>query len=213
MKIRVLVLESNRLWGDGATNLLNAQPDITATLIRGISDDELAKGRALKPTIILVDSRSSVHGGLEAAHNLCIKFPKARVILMNVSAPQFDMERLLRTGVSGLILKDAPIDECLSTIRLVAKGKAVIPSRQTTSIFTSTVKRPPRIARSVCISRRERQVVLLISNGLSNQQIALELQLSIHTVKSHIHNVMVKLSLHSRLELARYILTGDDRRA
>ena len=117
---------------------------------------------------------------------------------------------LSRAGVSGFILKDANIAEFYKTIRSVYKGEEVLPPHLTGSLFSQIVEnailttKPSVIAESVLMTKRERQVIELISDGKSNKEIAQALHVSTYTVKSHVHNILEKLALNTRLQIANY---------
>jgi len=111
--------------------------------------------------------------------------------------------------VSGFVLKDASFDEFIATIRSVATGKKVLPPRMTESLFSQIAKEvdgqePARVLEAVRMTPREREVIDLIGEGLSNKEIAQRLNIATHTVKSHVRNVMEKLALHTRLQIAAY---------
>jgi DNA-binding NarL/FixJ family response regulator len=116
----------------------------------------------------------------------------------------------VNAGVSGFVLKDATFDEFVETIRAVAGGQKVLPPRMTESLFSQIakeiegrgIKEPLEDAR---MTRREREVVGLIGEGMSNKEIAKRLNIATHTVKSHVRNVMEKLALHTRLQIAAYV--------
>lgn len=123
---------------------------------------------------------------------------------------------LIGAGVAGFVLKDATVDEVAATIRSVAAGNDVLPARMTGALFSE-------IAREVVsgggtmedhdganMTPREREVIGLVAEGLSNKAIGKRLHISPHTVKSHLRNIMEKLALHSRLQIAAYVHNLDD---
>jgi DNA-binding NarL/FixJ family response regulator len=106
-------------------------------------------------------------------------------------------------------MKDASFEEFFDTIRAVAKGAQVLPSQLTNSLFTQialnvAVKDKSKALDAVRLTIRERQVIDLLGEGLSNKEISSRLHIAVHTVKSHVHNVLEKLALHSRLEVAAF---------
>jgi DNA-binding NarL/FixJ family response regulator len=107
-------------------------------------------------------------------------------------------------------MKDASFEEFFGTIRAVAGGAEVLPRALTNSLFAQIAAhavnggKTPRLLESVRLTGRERQVIDLLGEGLSNKEIAIRLHIAVHTVKSHVHNVLEKLSLHSRLEVAAF---------
>jgi DNA-binding NarL/FixJ family response regulator len=114
-------------------------------------------------------------------------------------------------------MKDATFEEFFSTIRAVARGVQVLPPELTNSLFDQIVRSAiggsrTRTIEAVRLTARERQVVELLGDGLSNKEIAKRLHIAVHTVKSHVHNVLEKLSLRSRLEVAAFThATGRDK--
>ena len=106
-------------------------------------------------------------------------------------------------------MKDAAFDEFFETIRAVAAGAEVLPRALTNSLFTQILKNAPvhdetKALEAVRMTNRERQVIDLLGEGLSNKEISARLHIAVHTVKSHVHNVLEKLALHSRLEVVAF---------
>ncbi|MEO7964765.1 MAG: response regulator transcription factor, partial [Gemmatimonadaceae bacterium] len=116
----------------------------------------------------------------------------------------------VRAGASGFIMKDTSFEDFFTTIRTVAGGEQVLPPALTNSLFLQIARRATtgaskaRALDSVRLTNRERQVIDLLGEGLSNKEIAQRLHIAVHTVKSHVHNVLEKLALHSRLEVAAF---------
>ena len=128
---------------------------------------------------------------------------------MDLAPIQPSLVAYVRAGVAGFVLKDATFKEFLKTIRDVAQGKKVLPQSLTSSLFSQIVAHAAQTGRnnpykSVRMTNREREVIELIAEGLSNKQIATRLNLAVDTVKSHVHNILEKLQLHTRLEIASY---------
>jgi DNA-binding NarL/FixJ family response regulator len=208
--IRVLLIADNRLFGDGVTVILNAENDIKADAIFGLDADELARGRALRPTVILFDAELAITNCLKSVRHICSEFPASEVLVMNLRASRTQVLDIMRAGASGVILKNDPYADMLASIRSVANGKLVLPASLAEPLPGPGVKPTSKRILSDSLSRRELEVVEYIAQGLSNRQIASKLELSIHTIKSHIHHILTKLSLNSRLQIARHVLS--DRR-
>ena len=122
---------------------------------------------------------------------------------------QEDVAAFVRAGAAGFIMKDASFDDFLQTIRAVAAGTDVLPPQLTGSLFGQIARHVVRrgtapVLEGVRLTERERQVIDLLGEGLSNKEIAARLHIAIHTVKSHVHNVLEKLALHTRLEVAAF---------
>ncbi|MFH2050063.1 MAG: response regulator transcription factor [bacterium] len=212
IKIRVLLIEDNRLLREGITAMLNEQPDIKAVSSTG-NGDALEKARKIKPQVVLLDLGLKSQNSLRIAEQIKNKYSKAEIVVMDLMPVQAEVVEFVKAGVSGFILKDATIDDFLHTIRSVAQGKKVLPPSLTHSLFSHIVEyavksgKADRLMKAVKLSKREHEVVNLIARGMSNKEIARELNIAVHTVKSHVHNTLEKLTLHTRLELASFALT------
>ena len=125
---------------------------------------------------------------------------------------QADVVEFVKEGVSGFILKDATFDDFVGTIRSVAAGASVLPPSLTGSLFSQIIEKVAgegkvSLIESVRMTKREREVIELIAEGLSNKEIAQQLNIATYTVKSHVHNILEKLALHTRLQVASYAHT------
>jgi len=211
-KIRVLLIEDNRLLREGITAMLNEQPDIKAVSATG-NGDAMEKARKTKPQVVLLDLGLRSQNSLRVAELIKKEHPKTEIVVMDLIPTQAEVAEFVQVGVAGFILKDATIDDFLHTIRSVAEGKKVLPPSLADSLFSHIVEyavqsgKADRLMKSVKLTKREHQVVDLIARGMSNKEIAKELYVAVHTVKSHVHNILEKLALHTRLELASFALT------
>ena len=141
-------------------------------------------------------------------------FPEAKIIVMDLAPVQADILQYVKAGANGFILKDASLNDFLITIRTVNEGATVLPPLLVDSLFSQIVDQAVRNGKSklneaVKMTNREREVIGLLGQGLSNKVIAQKLHISTFTVKSHIHNIMEKLALHTRLEIANYSYSGE----
>ena len=215
-KIRLLLIEDNRLLREGLTAMLKKQHDMGVVETVGDGENILTIMRKHKPELMLLDlglrNRSSIHlVKLVKKH-----YPATKVIMMDLIPSQADVFEFVQAGVSGFILKDATVNDFLKTIRSVARGIQVLPPNLTSSLFTQIVEhavnesKPSALMDSVRMTKRERQVIELVSEGHTNKEIAQKLHLSTYTVKSHVHNILEKLALSTRVQIAKYL--HDSRR-
>jgi DNA-binding NarL/FixJ family response regulator len=135
--------------------------------------------------------------------------PAARVIVMGLLPIQEDVANYVRAGASGFVMKDASFEDFFATIRAVAAGAEILPQALTNSLFTQIARNAAvvdqaKVLETVSLTNREREVIALLGEGLSNKEIAARMNIAIHTVKSHVHNVLEKLALRSRLEVAAF---------
>jgi len=209
-RIRVLLIEDNRLLREGIAAMLNEQPDIRTVAATG-NGDALIKAEKLKPQVVLLDMGLRTQNSLRVVESIRVRFPAAQVVVMDLVPVHAEVVTFLNAGVAGFILKDATLDDFLRTIRAVAEGKKVLPPLLSGSLFSEIVEHalqhssPDRLLRAVKMTKREHEVIGLIAGGRSNKEIAAELHIAVHTVKSHVHNILEKLALHTRLELASFV--------
>jgi len=207
--ISIVLIEDNRMLREGLASLIREQPGFTILAASANIIEALQKIREAKPRIVLVDFGLENHDSLRLTATLHAEVPEARVIVMGLLPLHEDVADFVRAGASGFVMKDAALDDFVRTIRLVADGTDVLPTQLTGSLFTQIAQRAlvggkSPVLEAVRLTQRERQVVELIGEGLSNKEIAASLHVAIHTVKSHVHNVLEKLALHTRLEVAAF---------
>lgn len=209
-KIRILVLEDNRLLREGIVSMINAQEDMRVVSSPDSREKAELKIEKAKPDIALIDLGLLSKNSLLLVRTIKTKYPGLKIIVMDLLPLQEDIYEFVKAGASGFILKEAGVKEFLKTIRLVNKGQKILPSNLTGSLFSQIVTdaaKTPKVSglvRSVRMTKRERQVIELISDGLSNKEIGWKLHLSPFTVKSHVHNILEKLAIHNRIEIAKY---------
>jgi DNA-binding NarL/FixJ family response regulator len=206
-KIKIFLIEDNRLLRDGIKAIINKQADLRIVAATGGNHDTLLQIRTLKPQVILMDLGLRGENGLRVVATLSKGMPHIKVIGMGLIPSQLDIIEFVEAGAAGFILKDATIEDILGTIRSVARGMKILPPLLTGSLFTHVVdhairKGKGKLPDAVRMTKREREIVVLITEALSNKEIAQRLNLSTYTVKSHIHNILEKMALHSRLEIA-----------
>jgi DNA-binding NarL/FixJ family response regulator len=209
-KIRIILVEDNRLLREGLTSMLNAQPDIKVVAAFGNGRDAVLKAiQEWKPQVILLDLGLKGQNSLRLVEWVKKQSPDVKVIVMDLIPMEADMVEFVREGASGFLLKDAAFDDFLRTIRSVAAGTNVLPPLLTGSLFSQIVEQVVEqgkidLIESVQMTKRERDVIDLIAEGLSNKEIAQRLNIATYTVKSHVHKILEKLALHTRLQVSSY---------
>jgi DNA-binding NarL/FixJ family response regulator len=210
--ISVAVIEDNRLVREGITALLNQLPDLR--VVAGGDSEDAAGLNAVHPQVVLLDLGLRNGDSLRIAEKVRKEFPSSKIIVMDLLPIHEDIVEFVNAGVSGFIMKDATLDDLVRTIRSVAEGVNVLPPQMTGSLFSqiardAVARGRPEALESVRMTPRERQVINLIAEGLGNKEIATRLHIATHTVKSHVRNVMEKLMLHTRLQIAAYAHRED----
>jgi DNA-binding NarL/FixJ family response regulator len=209
VKIRILIIEDNRILREGIAEALGRQKDVAVAAISGGSDEALKKAGVPKPQVVLIDLGLESPNCLEIVKAAKREYPGVKVIGMGLIPAQSDIMEFVQAGAEGFILKSATVEEVLETIRAVAGGQTVLPAAMAGSLFSQVAeyalqKGNRNLKSDVRMTVREKEVIALIMEGMSNKRIAESLDIATFTVKSHIHNIMEKLALHSRLQIANH---------
>ncbi len=206
-RIPVLLVEDNRLQRDGLVELLNGQRDLNVAVAEGADAAMHRLTRVPPPRVAVVDRDLADHDPAELVERITRTAPETRVVVMDLGPGPEDVVGFIKVGACGFIMKDATIDVLAGTIRLVAAGQDVLPPAMAATVFSHIAGTPSASSnpRSVRLTRREGEIVGLIAEGLSNKEIAQQIHLSPYTVKSHVRNILEKLALHSRLQVAAYV--------
>ena len=207
--ISLVLIDDNRLLREGIAAMLHDQPGFRVLAASADIDEALERVREAKPDVVLIDFGLADHDSLSLTEQVRLEVPDARVIIMGLLPAQEEVAAFVRAGASGFIMKDASFEDFFATIRAVANGEEVLPSELTNSLFSQIVanvstEHRARLAEEVRMTSRELEVIALLGEGLSNKEIAKRLNIAVHTVKSHVHNVLEKLALHSRLEVVAF---------
>jgi DNA-binding NarL/FixJ family response regulator len=204
--ISILLIEDNRLFRMGLAALLKRQEGLRLLAAATKPEPVLQAGRVQRPDVILLDVGLGDRGSLQVVRDVRTAYPDTKLIMMGLIPVESEILSLVKEGVSGFVLKDASITDFVASIRSVASGQRVFPSCLTDSLLSQIVEDAARkgavhIA-DVKMTAREREIVDLIADGLSNKEIGKRLNIATDTVKSHVHNILEKLSLRSRVEVA-----------
>ena len=206
MSISVLLADDQAMVRAGFRMLLEAEPDIQVV---GEAEDgvvAVSAVRSLKPDVVLMDIQMPVMDGLEATRHIVAeqsKVPTRVLILTTFERDEYIFESL-RSGASGFILKNAPPEDLINAIRVVAEGNALLAPSVTRRIIAEFAKKPvPKTYEEETkrLTEREIEVLRLVARGKTNEEIAGELVIGEATVKTHVSNVLSKLDLRDRVQL------------
>ena len=201
---RVLIVDDQAMIRAGFRSLLEGQPDVRVVADAIDGGDALVKAAQFDPDIVLMDIRMPVLDGLSATRRLVEKGSRARIIVLTT----FDLDEYvydaLRAGASGFLLKDATAEELIHAIRIVAAGESLLDPAVTQRVIDAFIQTPsPSPARAKALATltdREREVLAVIAQGLSNSEIAAALYVSEATAKTHVSSVLSKLQLRDRVQ-------------
>lgn len=216
-KIRLLIIEDNRLLREGLTDVLIKERDFEVIAPLETDEKMLSKIQTSDIDVVLLDLGLQSYDSLEVVKLFRKNDSDIKMVLMGLFATHSEVLEFVECGVKGFILKNATVSDFLATVRSVARGERVLPSYLTESLFDQIIEQSlngpeweENIKESVQLTQREKEVIDLIAEGLSNKDIAEKLFISPYTIKSHVHNILEKLTLHSRLQIAKY--AGEKKR-
>jgi DNA-binding NarL/FixJ family response regulator len=206
--IAIALVEDNRVVREGLTMLLNEVPGLS--VVHASADPDVAAIQRAQARVLLLDIGLESGDSLDTARSVAHELPECRIVVMDLLPAHEDIRDFVEAGVAGFVLKDASVEVLTETIRAVADGADILPVDVTSALFSqiasrAAVQRGPEATQETRLTPREREVIDLISEGLSNKAIAARLHVSTHTVKSHVRNIMEKLTLHTRLQLASWV--------
>jgi len=205
--IRVLIVDDQAMVRAGFRMIVEAEQDITVVGEAGDGIDGIATARRCLPDVILMDVRMPRMDGIEAARQLISERTGVtpRVLMLTT----FDLDDYvypaLRAGVSGFLLKDAPAEELVEAVRVVAAGDARLAPSVTRRLIEEVNARPQRDPSTIVpgldqLTDRELEVLRLVARGMSNAEIAEQLYLGEATIKTHVGRVLMKLGLRDRVQ-------------
>lgn len=203
MTIRVVVADDQELVRSGFAMILDVQPDIEVVAEAGDGAEAVDAVRRHAPDVALLDIRMPRVDGIEACRAISAAGDCRTVMLTTFDSDEYVYEAL-HAGASGFLLKDVRRDDLVHAVRVVARGDSLLaPSvaRRLVEQYTRPAARTRRPdPRLDVLTARERETLLLLARGLSNAEIAAELVVSDHTVKTHVGNVLAKLGLRDRIQ-------------
>ncbi|HEY0817016.1 MAG TPA: response regulator transcription factor [Pseudonocardia sp.] len=209
MTIRVLIVDDQALIRGGFRVLVDSATDLEVVGEATTGREALELVRATRADVVLMDIRMPDVDGLEATRAISADEDLAGVKVLMLTTFEVDEYVLaaLRAGASGFLGKGVEPDELLAAIRTVAAGDALLSPRATRSLITRFLARPDLTGRTptpealAALTPREREVVVLVASGLSNDEIAVELVVSPLTAKTHVNRAMMKLGVRDRAQL------------
>ena len=191
-KIRVLIVDDHSLVTEGLANIINYDPEMTVVAQAEDGQEAIDRYREHQPDITLMDLRMPRMGGVKAITAICAEFKSARIIVLTTYDGDEDIYRGLQAGAQGYLLKDAKPNELLNAIRIVHNGQQYVS-------LTVARKLVERMNNPV-LSERELEVLRLMAQGLSNQDIGTALNIGESTVKSHVTRILSKLEVSDRTQ-------------
>ena len=204
MTIGVVVADDQAIVRAGFRLLIDSEPDLTVLGEAADGAEAVAVTRRTAPDVVLMDIRMPVMDGIAATRLIAGDGAQPRVLILTT----FDLDEYvfagLRAGASGFMLKDRPPEELLSAIRVIAAGEALLAPNVTRRLIRHFIRQPDPLRAPEALEQltaREREVLALITAGLSNTEIAGRLVMSVPTAKTHVSRILAKLGARDRAQL------------
>jgi NarL family two-component system response regulator LiaR len=210
-KIRVLLADDHSLFREGLANILNAQPDFKVVGEAGDGLEVMVKARELLPDLIVMDISMPGCDGVEATQRIKEEHPDITIVMLTVRDEDEKLFEAIKSGAQGYLLKSIRSRDLVKLLRGAVQGEAAI----TPALGGRMLEEFRRLGRQAytfsdeeapALTQREQDVLGLVAEGASDKEIAHELNISIHTVKTHMRNILAKLHFGHRHEAALYAL-------
>ena len=210
MNTRVLIADDQPLVRVGLRKILDFEPDVEVVGEAGDGEDAVRQAGRSAPDVVLMDIRMPVLDGIEATRRITAVHPDTRVLILTTFGLDGYVYESLRAGASGFMLKDAPPEEIVDAVRIVARGEALLAPAVTRAVIEEFARQPPAAARRspppllAELTPREREVLDLMLSGLSNPEICSRLFISEATAKTHVARILQKLGVRDRVQAVIY---------
>jgi DNA-binding NarL/FixJ family response regulator len=195
--IRVLIVDDHEMVAESFRHVLDFEDDIEVVATAGTAAAGVAAAATHMPDVVLMDYALPDESGIEAAKRIRSQLPGVKTVLLTSSEPDTTLPGALEAGCAGYLQKSGALAKLAPAIRAVASGEIAIAAADLGRLVAGS----GRSARGVgALTPREREILVLLAEGLTNKAIAERLSLSVHTVRTHVQTVLAKLGAHSKLE-------------
>ncbi len=198
--IRLLIVEDQTLMRQGLKTILDLEPGLEVIAAAGDGESGARAALDLRPDVILMDIQLPAMNGVEATAAICAAWAEAKVIILTTFSREDYVFQAVRAGALGFLLKDAPAEKLIETIRRVHAGEISIQPEIASRTLREIAR--PQSNPLQPLSEREREVLVLIAQGSTNREIAERLNITEGTVKNHVSNILGKLQAENRTQAA-----------
>lgn len=205
--MRILLVDDYILFRKGLRALLDSQADFEVAGEAENGQEALEQAQKLMPDLILMDIAMPVCDGLEATRRILAQMPYVKIVILTVAEDDQSLFEAIKSGAYGYLLKKLEPDELFEMLRGVSRGEAPISRYMASKImreFSQLAQESEPRSETQQLTDREREVLQLVAQGLSNKAIADKLVVAENTVKNHLKNILTKLHLENRVQVAVY---------
>ena len=215
--IRVLLADGQSLFREAVRVVLEAQPDLDVVGEAADGMQAVAEAERTEPDVALIDAHLPNADGIRATAMIAERVPGCRILVLSEEEDERTLISALEAGATGFVTKGSPIGQLIETARRVHSGETTIPPQMLGALLARLIRskreHDDALRRLARLTRREREVLALLAQGADNAGIAQPLVISPETARTHVQNVLRKLSVHSRLEAAAFVVQnglGDE---
>jgi two-component system response regulator DevR len=205
-RIRLLIVDDHAVVRLGLRTLLADEPDLEVIAEAGTAEEALVQVANHHPDVVVLDIQLPGRSGLEVCHDIRTQFPETQVVILTSHAGEGFVEQALRAGAAGYVLKQVGNEELVRAVRAAHRGEIALDPQTASRVVASlkTLQTRSEMGAFRDLSQREMDVLALVAKGESNKEIGFALNLSEITVRNYVSNILEKLHLRNRIELATY---------
>ena len=208
MTIKVLIADDHKLFRQGLIGLMETREELVSVVGEASTGKEAVKlAEQLKPDVILMDIYMPEGDGLQALRQIRKRFPDVQIVMLTSSENDEHLYQAVQYGAAGYLLKNLDANQLFELISGVTQGEAAMTREMASRLLKNVARRSADLGQGEeALTERELAVLRLVAIGASNQEIADRLMISVNTVKSHIRNILDKLQLANRTQVANYAI-------
>jgi two-component system, NarL family, response regulator LiaR len=206
--VRILLADRHALFREAMRTVLETEPDLRVVAEARSGLEALAEAERTLPNVVILDIDLPMSDG-RTTSMIKERVPDCRVLVLSAKEDYRSLTEVLDAGANGYLTKEAPLAELIHATRVVHKGDTLIPSQMLGPLLSGLLRRKndqDRASQQIArLTRREREVLVLLAEGADNEGIARALVISPQTARTHVQNILGKLAVHSRLEAAAFV--------
>ena len=209
-KIKIILVDDHQMFRDGVRSVLSDEENIDIVGEVGAAEDLYELLILQKPDLIITDISLPGISGIEIAKYVSKNYPEVKILILSMHSNEEFITKALNAGANGYLPKDTSMTELLEAINAIYKGDNYFNKNISDTILKSIInKSKNETSEQETLTKREKEVITLVVDGLTNKEIAEKLFISIRTVDSHKNNIMQKLNLKSSVELVKYAIKNN----
>ncbi|MCD4834147.1 MAG: response regulator transcription factor [Bacteroidales bacterium] len=211
-KIKIVLVDDHQMFRDGVKSVLSDEDNIEVIGEIGNGNDLYEVLKSIKPDVIITDISMPEISGIDIAKYVSENYPEIKILILSMHSNEEFITKALSAGANGYLPKDTSMNELLEAINTIYTGDNYFNKEISDTILKSIInksKSAKENAKNETLTKREKEIVNLVVDGLANKEIADKLFISVRTVDSHKNNIMQKLNLKSSVELVKYAIKNN----